>query len=157
MDVTTQPAARSIVGGTADGPTIATAEALSFWGGIDPATGCIIDVHHPLHGVCITGAILMMPSTRGSCTGSGVILDLALTGRTTAALIFCEDEDVVTLGALIAAEMFGKSLPVLRLNPQAFASLSAAPSAHITEATITAPRLSIPVSPPATGSLDLTP
>jgi hypothetical protein len=88
--------ARSILTGATAGPIIATTEPLGFWGGIDPATGCIIDVHHPLHGTCITGAILMMPSTRGSCTGSGVILDLALTGRAPAALIFREPEDVVS-------------------------------------------------------------
>ena len=157
MKATTQPAARSILAGAASGPIMATNEALSFWGGIDPATGCIIDVHHPLHGACVTGTILMMPSTRGSCTGSGVLLDLALTGRAPAALIFCEDEDVVTLGALIAAEMFGKSLPVLRLNPQAFAALAAAPSAQITEGAITAPGLLIPVGPPATSAIELTP
>ena len=79
--------AQSILAGTAAGPVIATTEALSFWGGIDPATGCIIDVHHPLHGRCVTGSILMMPTTRGSCTGSGVLLDLALTGRAPAALV----------------------------------------------------------------------
>jgi cis-L-3-hydroxyproline dehydratase len=110
------PIARSILGGTASGAVIATTEALSFWGGVDPATGLIIDVHHPLRGTCITGAILLMPSSRGSCTGSGVLLDLSLTGRGPAALIFREDEDVLTLGALIAAEMFGRNLPVLRLT-----------------------------------------
>ena len=79
--------ARSILAGTASGPIIAAGEALSFWGGVDPATGRVIDVHHPLHGRTITGGILMMPSSRGSCTGSGVLLDLALTGHTESA--FC--------------------------------------------------------------------
>ena len=84
---------------------------------VDPATGRVIDVHHPLHGVCLTGGVLFMPTSRGSCTGSGVLLDLILTGRAPSALVFCEAEDVLTLGALIAAEMFGKPLPVLRLRP----------------------------------------
>jgi predicted aconitase/predicted aconitase with swiveling domain len=152
----TQPAARSILAGTASAPIIATTEALSFWGGVDPATGKIIDVYHPLHGQCITGSILMMPSTRGSCTGSGVLLDLALTGRAPAALVFCEDEDVVTLGALIAAEMFGKSLPVLRLTPESFQALSAEKQATITATSITAGGLQLQVTPPATSALDLT-
>ena len=147
MTPTSPPMARSILGGTASGAIIATPEALSFWGGVDPATGLIIDVHHPLHGTCITGAILMMPSSRGSCTGSGMLLDLALTGRGPAALIFCEDEDVLTLGALIAAEMFGQSLPVLRLAAQAFRTLSAARSARIDRTTITAGDVTIPITP----------
>ena len=149
--------ARSILGGTANGPIIATTEALSFWGGVDPATGLIIDVHHPLHGTCITGAILLMPSSRGSCTGSGVLLDLSLTGRGPAALIFSEDEDVLTLGALIAAEMFGQSLPVLRLSAEAFRALSAARCARIDATSILADDLIIAITPPALAALDLTP
>jgi len=148
--------ARSILAGTAAGPIIAAGEALSFWGGVDPATGKVIDVHHPLHGRTITGGILMMPSSRGSCTGSGVLLDLALTGRAPAALIFSEAEDVLTLGALIAAEMFGKSLPVLRLSHDAFDALCRAKSARIGDTAIEADGLTIPVSPPATAALDLT-
>ncbi|MBL0375438.1 DUF521 domain-containing protein [Rhizobium sp. KVB221] len=148
--------ARSILGGTANGPIIAAREALSFWGGVDPATGCVIDVHHPLHGVCLTGGILLMPSSRGSCTGSGVLLDLVLTGRAPAALVFSEAEDVLTLGALIAAEMFDKPLPVLRLAPEAFAALSRATAARISETAIEAEGLTIPVTPPATTALQLT-
>ena len=147
--------ARSILSGIASGPVIATGEALSFWGGVDPATGSVIDVHHPLHGMTITGGILMMPSSRGSCTGSGVLLDLALTGRAPAALIFSEAEDVLTLGALIAAEMFGKSLPVLRLSQAAFDALCRAKSARIGKTVIEAEGLTIPVTPPATAALDL--
>ena len=52
--------ARSILAGSAQGPVLATSEPLSFWGGVDPATGNVIDVHHPLHGRCVTGAILMI-------------------------------------------------------------------------------------------------
>ncbi|MEI2297214.1 cis-3-hydroxy-L-proline dehydratase [Ensifer sp. MJa1] len=148
--------ARSILPGSADGAIIATEEALSFWGGVDPATGRVIDVHHPLHGLCLTGGILMMPSSRGSCTGSGVLLDMALTGRAPAALVFCEAEDVLTLGALIAAEMFGKSLPVLRLSRDAFKALSEAKSARISDTAIEADGLTIAVEPPATTALDLT-
>jgi predicted aconitase/predicted aconitase with swiveling domain len=148
--------ARSILAGTASGPIIAAGEALSFWGGVDPANGRVIDVHHPLHGVTITGGILMMPSSRGSCTGSGVLLDLALTGRAPAALIFSEAEDVLTLGALIAAEMFGKSLPVLRLSHDAYDALCRAKTATISDTAIEADGLTIPVSPPATAALDLT-
>ncbi|MEG4642607.1 aconitase X [Paracoccus sp. APAP_BH8] len=148
--------ASSILPGIADGPILSSDEPLSFWGGVDPATGRVIDVHHPLQGRCIAGCVLMMPSTRGSCTGSGVLLDLVLSGRGPAALIFSEPEDVVTLGALIAAEMFGKALPVLRLSPSAFEALSGQASARIGLDRITAGNLSIAVQAPGTASLDLT-
>ena len=96
-------AAHQILPGTADGPVLALTEGLSFWGGVNPATARIIDAHHPQHGADIAGTILLMSTTRGSCSGSGVVLDLALTGKAPSALIFSEAEDVATLGALIAA------------------------------------------------------
>jgi hypothetical protein len=154
--MSTSPSAHNILAGTAHGPVIISQEALSFWGGVDPATGRVIDVHHPLHGTCLTGGILMMPSSRGSCTGSGVLLDLVLNGRAPAALVFCEPEDVLTLGALIAAELFGKPLPVLRLAPEAFAALAQEKSAQISETAIEADGLALPLAPPATATLDLT-
>ncbi|WP_349960827.1 aconitase X [Rhizobium sp. ZPR3] len=148
--------ARSIMGGTAEGRVVATQEALSFWGGVDPATGKVIDIHHPLHGECLTSAVLMMPSSRGSCSGSGVLLDLALTGRAPAALIFCEAEDVLTLGALVAAEMFGRQLPVVRLQPEVFARLSQAKTIRIESTVIMADGETMPLAPPATSALTLT-
>ncbi|PRH89500.1 hypothetical protein C5L14_02705 [Labrys okinawensis] len=148
--------AHAVLAGRASGPVLASNEALSFWGGVDPANGRVIDVHHPLHGACLTGAILTMPSSRGSCSGSGVLLDLALSGRAPAALIFSQAEDVLTLGALIAAELFGKRLPVLRLAPDAFAALARAKSARISETAIEADGFSLPLAPPATALLGLT-
>lgn len=148
--------ARFILPGTAEGEVLATTEPLSFWGGVDPATGQVIDVHHPLSGQSMAGRILVMPGTRGSCTGSGVLLDMALNGHAPAALVFCEPEDVVTLGAMIAAEMFGKTLPVLRLLPEAHARLAQAKAARITETTLEADGLTLPIAPPATAALDLT-
>jgi len=155
-DMNHTASARSIMGGTAEGRVVATQEALSFWGGVDPATGKVIDIHHPLHGECLTGAILMMPSSRGSCTGSGVLLDLALTGRAPAALIFCEVEDVLTLGALVAAEMFARQLPVVRLQPDVFARLSKAKTIRIETAAVVADGETIALLPPATSALALT-
>ncbi len=150
------PQARSILTGAAEGPLIATTEALSFWGGVDPATGRVIDVHHPLHGVSLTGGVLFMPTSRGSCTGSGVLLDLILTGRAPSALVFCEAEDVLTLGALVAAEMFERALPVVRLDPESFARFSRATHVRIDENSIEADGLSLAIAHPATARLDLT-
>lgn len=99
------PSSRTILPGEAEGDVLATTEPLSFWGGVDPTTGNVIDIHHPLYGRNLAGRVLFMPTSRGSCTGSGVILDLVLSGRGPAALVFCESEDVLTLGVLIAEEM----------------------------------------------------
>lgn len=143
----------AILAGEATGPVLATREPLSFWGGVDPATGRIIDVHHPLAGQSIAGRVLLMPSTRGSCTGSGVLLDLALNGLAPAALVFSQPEDVVTLGALIADRMFGKPLPVLRLAPEDWSRLSEARDARIDADSVVTPDFTIPLSPPAASAL----
>lgn len=116
--------AHFILAGDAAGAVLATHEPLSFWGGVDPATGLIIDIHHPLHGQSVTGRMLVMPSSRGSCTGSGVLLDLVLSGRGPSALVFRDPEDVLTLGALVAAGMFDRVLPVLRVSPGIFDALT---------------------------------
>lgn len=149
--------AHSILPGQAVGEVLACDEPISFWGGVDPASGRVIDVHHPLAGQTITGRILVMPGTRGSCTGSGVLLDMMLNGHAPAALVFAEPEDVVTLVAMIGAAMFGKPLPVLRLTPDAFAALARVKAARITETAIVAEGLTIPIAPAALAALDLTP
>lgn len=147
--------ARFILAGKASGPILATKESLSFWGGVDPATGLVIDVHHPLHGQSVTGKVLVMPSSRGSCTGSGVLLDLVLSGRGPSALIFCGAEDVLTLGALVAAEMFDSVLPVLRVSPTIFDALTGAAEARIIDNTLRAADLRVAIDAPLTSALDL--
>ncbi|WP_262269243.1 cis-3-hydroxy-L-proline dehydratase [Microvirga yunnanensis] len=148
---------RTLLTGDAQGSIIATDEPLSFWGGVDPATGNVIDVHHPLCGRNLTGQILFMPTSRGSCTGSGVLLDLILSGRGPAAIVFSEAEDVLTLGALIAAEMFAKLTPIVRLEPGAFARLSGARYCRISNSQLTTDAGNVILRPPATGELKLTP
>lgn len=148
----------AIVPGSAAGPILVMTEPLSFWGGVDPATSAVIDVHHPAHGVALAGAVVMMPTSRGSCSGSGVLLELALSGRNPAALIFAGPEDTLTLGAIVAAEMFGRRIPVIRLSQRAFAALSSAKEATVASEAIRAKdgHLSLQLSAAAHDDLLLT-
>lgn len=147
--------AQAVLPGCASGRLVSTGEALSFWGGVDPLTGSVIDTHHPLHGVDIAGAVLVMPTSRGSCSGSGVLLDLALNGKAPAALIFSEPEDVITLGALVAAEMFDRPLPVLRLSPDAFRAVAKTERVEISPQRLTADGLDIAIAEPDSQPLAL--
>lgn len=144
-----------ILPGNASGSILAMDEPLSFWGGVDPATGLIIDVHHPLLGQSVTGKVLVMPSSRGSCTGSGVLLDLVLSGRGPSALIFRDAEDVLTLGALVAAGMFDTVLPVLRVSPRISDALTWAAEARIIDNVLEAGDQRIAIEAPLTSALDL--
>ena len=153
--MTRQPAAISILGGSAAGPVLVSAEPLSFWGGVSPQDGRVIDVHHPLHGICLTGSILLMPTSRGSCSGSGVLLDLILNDRAPAAVVFSEAEEVLTLGALVAQEMFGKKIPVVRVSPDIFAALSQAAELRIDGGRIAAGDISVDLDATEHAGLDL--
>ncbi|KAJ5396266.1 uncharacterized protein N7487_010569 [Penicillium crustosum] len=111
------------VNGQASGKLITSELELSFWGGVNPRTSEVIDQHHPLSGQHLQEAILAIPGGRGSCTGSTVILELLLNGRAPAALIFERREDILTLGVIVAEEIFGKAIPVVTLDPIEFQDL----------------------------------
>jgi len=147
---------QSIIPGEASGQILATNEGLSFWGGVDPLTGLVIDAHHPLLGQSISGRVLVMPTTRGSCSGSGVMLDLALNGIAPAAFVFREHEDVVTLGAMIAGRMFDRPVPVIRLDAQAFALAAAGHQADLTDTDLIVDSQALPLAPLPTADLTLT-
>ncbi|KAL1620219.1 hypothetical protein SLS56_009765 [Neofusicoccum ribis] len=123
--------AKVLVEGAAEGQLLMSTTPLSFWGGVNPTTGEIIDRNHPLSGISITGKILAIPSGRGSCTGSGIILQLIYNGVNPSALVFEHEEDILTLGVIIAQQFFGKSIPVLRLDSFDFKKLSTIPYARI--------------------------
>jgi len=115
--------ARVLVQGSACGSLLVSNTALSFWGGVDPESGQIIDQHHPLAGISVAGKILAVPSGRGSSSGSGALLELLMNERAPAALVFSEDELILTLGVLVAQTLFEKSIPVLQVNSDTFATL----------------------------------
>ena len=107
-----------IVEGCANGKVLVCGEGLSFWGGVDPDTGLIIDTHHPNHGDSVSGKCLLMPTSRGSCSGSGVLLQLALNKRAPAMIIFNEPEQVLTLGSIVCDRIFGIPIPIICLSQQ---------------------------------------
>ena len=146
---------QAIIPGSASGAVLACTDGLSFWGGVDPVTGIVIDAHHPLCGQSIAGKVLVMPTTRGSCSGSGVMLDLALNGIAPAAFVFREAEDVVTLGAMIAGKMFKRPVPVLRLDAEAFAVAAAAQRAELSDTAIVLNGIAVPLEPLAVAKLAL--
>lgn len=149
------PRARIIAGGDASGPILTCKEGLSFWGGVDPDTGRIVDVHHPDHGETVSGKIVLMPTSRGSCSGSGVLLQLSLNGLAPAALIFCETEEVLTLGALVSDRAFGRPLTVLQLPKDLYEKLASETSARVTGTCLTAGDLRIDLARASSDDLAL--
>ncbi|MGX4730473.1 cis-3-hydroxy-L-proline dehydratase [Pseudomonas corrugata] len=114
---------RSLVEGAAQGALLFADVGLSFWGGVDPSSGEIIDRHHPLSGERLAGRVLAIPSGRGSCTGSSVLMELISNGHAPAALVLAETDEILTLGVLVAQLIFQRSLPVVQIGREAFDSL----------------------------------
>jgi predicted aconitase/predicted aconitase with swiveling domain len=128
---------RSLVAGAAQGALLFADVGLSFWGGVDPYTGEIIDRHHPLSGEHLAGRVLAIPSGRGSCTGSSVLMELISNGHAPAALVLAEPDEILTLGVLVAQTIFERSLPVLCIGREAFAALRGKAFARVEASTVT--------------------
>lgn len=107
------PVVRVLVPGEAEGELLFLEEPLSFWGGLDPATGLIIDAHHPQHGVPVTGRILSLPGGRGSSSSSTVLAEALRLGTGPAGLILERVDPILVTGALVAARIYGTMCPVV--------------------------------------------
>jgi predicted aconitase with swiveling domain len=88
-------------------PVLYSDVPLSFWGGIDERTGIVIDSSHPLCGENVSDTILVLPSGRGSCTASQVLLELILNRKSPRALILRDRDGLVCMGALVARCVLG--------------------------------------------------
>jgi predicted aconitase with swiveling domain len=105
--------ARTLVPGVARAPALVLDEPMSFWGGVDPATGDIVDVHHPQRGARVAGVVLVMPGGRGSSSSSTVLAEAARAGTAPAAIVLREPDPILVLGAIVARELYGTQIPVV--------------------------------------------
>ena len=112
--------AEAIIDGAATGPVLRLAEPISFWGGVDPLSGKIIQPTHPDCGVSIAGKVLVLPGTIGSSSSSAIMLELIREGMAPAAIILSKADAILALGAVVAGELELPMLPVLRCDIDAF-------------------------------------
>ncbi len=89
----------------AEGDVLALTRPISFWGGVHPRTGAIIDARHPQQGALIAGRVLALPGTIGSSSASAVLLELVHAGRAPAALLMTEPDAILLLGLVVARQM----------------------------------------------------
>lgn len=98
------------------GPALVLGAPISFWGGVDPRSGDIIDVRHPNHGACIAGTVLFLPGTIGSSSASAVLLELVQAGKAPAALVVHEPDAILLLGLIVAREMAWETPIALQIS-----------------------------------------
>lgn len=114
--------ARTLHPGSGSGAVLALDLPLSFWGGVGE-DGTIIDRHHPQVGTSVTGRVLAMTSGRGSSSSSSVLAELLRSGAGPAAIVLTEADAIVTLGAIVATELYGTQVPVVTVTPKVLAAL----------------------------------
>ena len=102
-----------LVPGTAEGEILVLDEPLSFWGGLNTATGEIIDRHHPQRGSSVTGRIVVMPFARGSSSTANSLAESIHRGTGPAAIVLAEPDAIVVLGAVVPGELYGEWCPVI--------------------------------------------
>lgn len=111
---------RALAPGSASGPALVLGEPLSFWGGLDPVTGEIVEANHPQRGEIVTGRILVMQSGRGSSSSATVLAESIRLGTGPAGIVLAEPDEVIVAGALVAAELYGTTMPVTVVSRDVF-------------------------------------
>jgi len=118
---------RVLVDGAGEGTLLRLSEPLSFWGGVDPLSGRILDIRHPQHGASIAGRVVALPAARGSSSSSSVLLELVAQRKAPAAILLGEADAILALGAVVAREMGWTPPPVLELSAAEQARLPEGP------------------------------
>ena len=105
------------------GRALVLTEGLSLWGGMDPATGELIDAHHPQRGANLAGRVVVMPSGRGSSSSASVLAEAVRAGTAPAAILISEPDLILAIGSAVAEELYGRAVPVIVCSPAQVAGI----------------------------------
>jgi len=115
---------KPIVAGSAEGAALVSREPISFWGGVCPRTGEIIDRRHELSGAIVTGRVFVFPQGRGSSTSSATLMESIAAGVAPAAIINLKVDPILALGSIVSDELYHKAVPIVVLKEKDFFSIS---------------------------------
>jgi predicted aconitase with swiveling domain len=93
---------RTIYEGKVEGESLVTSQGISFFGGVDPETGVIVERGHELEGQSIAGKVLVFPQGKGSTVGSYTLYRLKHNGMAPTAIINSECETITAVGCIIS-------------------------------------------------------
>ena len=106
---------RPLVPGCARGRLLRLDQAISFWGGVDPLSGRIMDPRHPNHGESISGRVLAVPAAVGSSSSSAILLELLREGTAPAAILLGRADAILSLGVVVGRELGYEGIPIIEL------------------------------------------
>lgn len=107
---------RKIYPGIAEGVSLVTSMGISFFGGVDPDTGVVIERDHELEGQSIAGKVLVYPTGKGSTVGSYTIYRLKHNGKAPVAIVNTECETITAVGCIIAEIPCVDQIPIERIK-----------------------------------------
>jgi uncharacterized protein len=107
---------RIIFKGKAEGEALVTSMPISFYGGVDPNTGVVLEKGHELQGQSIAGKVLVFPQGKGSTVGSYTLYRMKKNGTAPAAMINRETETIVAVGAIISEIPFVDKVDVSKIK-----------------------------------------
>ncbi len=122
---------RALVAGQGSGKILATRQSISFWGGVDPSSGMIIDPRHELFDQSITAKVLAFPYGKGSAAAPLVLLELAKQRTAPAAMINIETDPLLVAGPIISKHLYGTTIPLVTLTRAAFDRLQTGQTATV--------------------------
>ncbi len=93
---------RKIYKGIAEAEAIVTKDGISFYGGVDPDTGVVVEVGHDLEGQSITGKVLVFPTGKGSTVGSYTMYRMKKNNMAPAAIVNEEIDTIIAVGCIIS-------------------------------------------------------
>ena len=93
---------RIIMKGKTKSIALVTSQPISFYGGVDPTTGQIIEKGHELKDKSVKDKILVFPTGKGSTVGSYTLYRMKKNGTSPAGIINKECETVIAVGAIIS-------------------------------------------------------
>jgi uncharacterized protein len=115
-----------LVHGDATGEPLVLTAPISFWGGVSPETGTIIEKRHPQFGIALEGKILMLPAAKGSSSGSSVLAEILRNNTGPAAIILGAPDAILATGAMVAKALYGVVCPVIIVDHVVFQKLASA-------------------------------
>ena len=120
----------TIHAGSCHGRLLVLEKPISFWGGVDPVTGAVVDPRHPRHGQRLAGRVLVMARAIGSSSSSAVMLELLRNRAAPAGIVLGRPDAILMLGILIADELGYLTIPVMRADMEGIARLRGADGAR---------------------------
>jgi phosphomecalonate degydratase small subunit len=108
---------RTIFEGKAEGLALVSLTPMSFYGGVNPDTGEVVELGNELRGRSVKDRVLVFPHGKGSTVGSYIMYRLAKNGVAPRAIVNAKCETIVAVGAIISEIPCVDMIDISRIRP----------------------------------------